>query len=274
MKYTLLELVQGILAAMDSDEVTSITDTTESYQVALLLKDVFYDMASELNLPEHKGLFELNASGDNAKPTLMTVPDNVVLLEWIKYDNKETSDTYSNYQEVMFMPFNEFLVMQQGLSSLATTESGEMTFTSNGESFNVLYAKDRFPLYYTSMDDRTIIFDAYKDTEDTTLQKSKTMCSGSVYNAFTLEDSFTADLDASQFAYYRNRAKVRAFAELKQAENAEAAYEAKRQKLVVQKRKRTVPDLPELYKGPRYGRQGDGIYGFGNRIPKFLRNGD
>ena len=38
MRYNLLEMVQRVLAAMDSDEVNSITDTAESVQVALLIE--------------------------------------------------------------------------------------------------------------------------------------------------------------------------------------------------------------------------------------------
>lgn len=253
MRYTLLEMVQLILAAMDSDEVNSISDTVESNQVSLLLKSVFYDLATELGLPEHDGLFELDASGDNTQPTLMTVPSNVVRVDRILYNNKTATDTYSNYVECCYVTFDEFLKRQTSLKS-QTANVGEMSFTLNSETFEVMYWDDRFPTFFTSVDDYTILFDAYDSSLDTTLQKSKTLCYGSVYPTFSLSDSFEPDLDPDQFSYYINRAKVRAFAELKQAPNQEAASETRNQKIRGQRSRRRVPNLTEQQKLPNYGK--------------------
>lgn len=253
MQLTLLECVQQLMSAMESDEVNSINDTTESQMVALLLKGVFYDVCTDLGLPQQEKIIEVNASGDVNKPTIMTLPSNVARVSWIKYDNKVTGDTYSNYQDVMYLPLKEFLERQNGLIN-ETTGVVEVTFSSNGESHNVMCRTDRFPTYFTHLDNGTIIFDAYDSTEDTTLQKSKTMCSGWVYPSWTASDSFIPPLDAGQFSYYINKAKVRAFNEIKREVNQEAISEARRQKVVIQKRKRRLPDEPAVYKAPRYGR--------------------
>ena len=74
MRYTLKEMVDTILSAMESDEVNSISDTQESNQVVLILRSLYYDIANDIGLPEHSTFVELNASGDNTKPTLMTCP--------------------------------------------------------------------------------------------------------------------------------------------------------------------------------------------------------
>lgn len=253
MKFTLLDMTQEILQAMESDEVASIEDTTESLAVATLIRSVFYDLAIDLGLPEHETLFELDASGSSLRPTLMTVPDNVALVRTISYNYKETGDDYSNYVELKFKPFQEFLLDQNNLRN-QTADVGEMTFTKNDESFEVMYASNKMPQYFTTMDDRTFLFDSYDSAEDTTLQKSKTLCMGVIYPTFDLDDDFTPDLDPSQFSLLKNRAKVRAFVEFKQTQNAEAASEARRQKIIVQKRKRSSPDTAAIFKLPRYGR--------------------
>ena len=264
MKFSHLEMVQEILSAMESDEVNDIADTAESTAVSLLLRSVYYDLAIDLGLPEHEGLFELNASGDAAKPTLMTVPVNVSKIYEIKYNNKLSTETYANYLIVDFKRFNDFLETANGLRG-STSGVGQMTFTNNAESFEIMYQNDKMPQFYTTVDDYTLIFDSYKSTEDTTLQKSKTMCSGVIYPVYTLSNGFVPDLDPSQFSLLKNRAKVRAFAELKQVENREAASETRRQHILVQKRKRTVPDIPPVLNlQTRYGRRG----GISDRIPK------
>lgn len=254
MKYTLLEMVQLILAAMDSDEVDSIDDTVESNQVAILLRSVYYDLATDIGFPENETLFELTASGDNAKPTLMTMPENVIRMDLLKYNTKEDADTYADYRDVTYIPFRDFLDRQTSLRE-DTTNVGQMSFTQNGETFEVMYRSDKMPEWYTTTNDRQVLFDSYDRSIDTTLQKSKTMAHGAVYPTFTLSNTFVPDLDATQFSLLVNRAKVRAFAELKQAENREASAETRRQKIIVQKRKRTVPNMAEVFKVPRYGRK-------------------
>ena len=270
MIYTLQEMVQTILSAMDSDEVNSINDTVEAYQVALLIKGVYYDIAVDLGLPEHETLFELDASGSSSQPCLMTVPSNVTNINWVKYDNKADADTYKDYQDVDFMAFDTFIERQFALRE-NTSDVGQQNFTNNGETFEMMYWTDRMPKYYTSTDDYTLLFDAYDVAIDSTLAKAKTMCHGVVYPVFELVDEFTPDLDPTGFSYLINRAKVRAFAELKQSQHAEAAGEARRQKIINQKRQRTVEGVPALFKTVRFGRKGS--TGFLDSISKNLRNG-
>jgi hypothetical protein len=257
MIYTLLELVQRILSAMDSDEVNDYNDTVESAQVALLLKQTFYDCASDLELPQHEGFFELNASGDAAKPTLMTTPSNVYKVRSIRYNNilaTSESETNPNYKEVEYIKMLDFIDRQQGLRE-QTTGVGTMEFTSNSETFEVMYRSDKMPQYYSTFDDRTFIFDSYHDDEDTTLQKAKTMCEGTVYPVWTMDNTFVPDLSPQQFSYFLNKAMDRAFVELKQQQNANAAGEARKQLISLQKQKGSAPDRPKIWSVPRYGRR-------------------
>ena len=252
MQQTLLEIVQLILSAMDSDEVNSISDTVESNQVALIVKNVYFDSAVELNLREHEKLFELNASNDSTQPTLMYVPNDVTNVTSIKYNYKEDTDTYDRYEEVKYLPFDEFLTIQ---NSLAENDNvGQMTFQSNGENFNILYSNDAPPKYFTTVSNYVILFDSYNASVDSTLQKEKTMCKGLVYPTFQMTDNFVPDLAPSQFPYLINKAKVRAFVELKQTNNAEAASEVREQRIKIQKRKRRVFEGTEFDKLPKYGR--------------------
>lgn len=272
MKYTLLEMVQEVLSSMDSDEVNSISDTVESYQVALLIKGCFYDIATELSLPEHETMFQLNPSTDGDQPVLMTVPSNITRIHWIDYDKREATDTNSNFQRVEYMPLDEFLEMQNGYRNQDSNVE-EMTFSSNNESFTMMYATNKQPKYFTTFDDYTLLFDSYDSSIESTLQKHKTQCAGRSIPVFLMEDSFIPDLEAQQFAYFRNRVKTRAFAELKQAANQESAKEARNQKIIIQNRKRTTPDVPEVYKvGARYGRRS--VPNKPTTIARDLRQGD
>lgn len=253
MRYSLLEMVQMLLSALDSDEVNSISDTVESNQVALIIKGVYYDRATDISLTEHETLFQLNASGDIDKPCVMTLPDHVVTMRDLRYNIQETGEAQPNYRTIQYVPFNEFLDRMRQVEGDTDIDVQNIEF--NNELFPFNYYTNRWPTIYTTADDRQLIFDAVKLSEDTTLVKSKTMCMGNVYPEFQMVDNFVPDLDPSQFSLLINNAKVRAFNELKQVINQEAVAEARRQKVIVQKRKRSTPDQAEIYKAPRYGRK-------------------
>lgn len=254
MRYTLLELTQLMLSSMDGDEIDSITDTVESVQVTTILKNVFYDMATELDLPEHETLFELTASGDNAIPCLMTIPTDVTKLDWVKYDNQLTADNFTNWVDVAFMDFRDFVEMQNNLR-YETSNVGTQTITANGESHQFIYRTNEWPSFYTTFDDYNLIFNSIYSIEDsTTLAAAKTMCQGAVYPVFTISDSFAPDLDPTQFSYFIQKAKVRAHFEMKQVPHAEAASEARRQLIAMQKQQRRTAKLTGLDQTVRYGR--------------------
>jgi hypothetical protein len=256
MKFTLLEMCQEILASMESDEVNSIDDTVEANSVALIIRSVFYDLAIELELPEHEGLFELIASGDVLKPTLMTIPDGVSIVRSVKYNNQGATDTYSRYENVDFINFEDFLEMQRGFQG-QTSDVGEMAFTQGSETFEIMYSSNKMPQWFTTMDDHTFIFDSYDSSIDSTLQKSKTMCMGVMLPTFDMIDTFTPDLDPTQFSLLKNKAKVRAFLELKQMQHPEAVKESRVQQIRTQKNKWAAPrEHPLLQVDRRFGRKG------------------
>jgi hypothetical protein len=253
MQKTLLNIVQDILSSLDSDEVNSISDTVESMQIARLAEQLFYDIAVDVDLHEHEGFIELLSSGDLTKPCVMTLPTEVSDIEWINYDNKLDGDTVPDYKPVQFMEFQEFLRMTQSLRLQPNT--GVAVVIQDTEKFDIIYRKDKQPQFYTTLDGTTLIFDSFDNTVDSTLQKSKIMAFGNRYPIFLIQDNYTPDLDPAQFPYYINRLKVRAFAELKQTQNAEAAGEARRQKVVSQVRKQRTSGLSFFERVPKYGRK-------------------
>lgn len=242
---------------MDSDEVNSYDDTVESVQVANLLKYCFYDCAVDMNLHEHEDLIQLSPSLDNTKPCLMTLPTNVTRVDWIKYDNQTTEETSVNYQDVCYLPLKDFIEMTNQLANSDAGNTDSMTVEdTDGLSYTFYFQNDRAPQYYTHFGNNTLIFDAFDETVDSTLQGSKTQCFGAKYPGWTMSNNFIPDLDPTQFPYLLNKAKTRAFMELKQTPNPESGGEARRQKIVDQKRKRRLTLGSEFDRLPKYGRTG------------------
>jgi hypothetical protein len=54
-KMTLLEMVQNIASALETDEVSSISDTVESLEIAEEIKTTFYEQFNNILVPEFRG---------------------------------------------------------------------------------------------------------------------------------------------------------------------------------------------------------------------------
>jgi hypothetical protein len=239
-QYTLLELTQKILSSMDSDEVNSISDTTEAQQVVEIIQTVYYDIVGIGELPRDDDLFQLTASGDPDKPTVMALPSDVNDIRWVKYDYHTTDDTRVNYQKVTPMPLVDFIEM---VTTFDTDEANVLAYTHEvGSSTWTLYCKtDNPPKYYTTTNDNTVLFDSYDNEVDTTLQTSKTMCYGQKAFPWTNEDSFVPPLDDKQSQRLLHEAKALAFAELKQAQHLKAEKSAREIRIDQQTSKNKIP---------------------------------
>ena len=142
---TLLQMVQAILSRMSSDEVNSISDTTESMQIAHILQNKYYDIVSRGSLAEHDQLFQLSPSNDATKPVLMYVPSGIGRVDWIKYFDSNPADSTS-LQQSQFGAFSKHDINVDlqanagGWSTISTTSNtialGTKTFTV-GANLNI-----------------------------------------------------------------------------------------------------------------------------------------
>lgn len=251
MRYTLIEIVQRILESMDSDEVSTIAQTPESLAVANIVKECYFDIIGKLDFPDHQGIFQLDASGDNTKPVLMSLPSNALEILTLRYNDNTVSDP--NLYSVQFLPLNDFIDMVSSFNT-SDTNVGSFSETINGGTFTFKYQNDKHPAYYSSYDDRSIIFDSFDESVDTTLQSVKTYCFGGITPTFTMSDTYIPDLDARQFQFLLQEAKAQAFQELKQVENPKAERKARDNRLLAQRTKHAVDKRTALQKITRYGR--------------------
>lgn len=252
MKYTLLDIVQSVLSALDSDEVNSITDSPEAYQVAYIARRVYYRIASSSNLPEHKAMFKLTASSSSS-PVVMYRPSNVINIEWIKYDIQNLTDTDTNFRYIQPLPVPDFMDKVHSKVE-SNTNVSVFTLAADDSSFSVLYDTDRMPTYYTSFNDGTILFDAIDTGVDSNLQSSKTLCYGEVGKTFLFQDAFVPDLDEQQFDLFLNECISVASVELKQQVNPKAEEAARRGWITLLRTKEGIHVQSSFDRLPDYGR--------------------
>jgi hypothetical protein len=139
MKLTKLQLVQRVLNAIDSDDVSEISETVESEQVAMLV-DAAYDMIlSDFPWPHLRDLRQLEVT---TVANEMRIPDRVMTVNSIKYNK-------------LAIEYIDPMDMQDLLDSRDLS----LDDTDSVGAYN-----DRDPIQWSSYDDETVIFDAYNGT--------------------------------------------------------------------------------------------------------------
>lgn len=261
-KLTLLDYVQNILSALSSDEVNSIGDSPESLQVAEIVKTTFFNIVARAGLPEQKKLFQLDSSLSALQPILMTVPEGVKSIEWIKYFDADTNAKM--YKYVTILPIQQFSDYVNGYN-VTDTNVDTMSFTVDSETFLFNFKNDTTPRFCTVISDFYVIFDSFNNVLDDTLQSSKTQCYGETAPTWVMEDSFIPVIDEEQVPLLLNEAKSLAYFELKQVPHVKAEQEAKRQWSSLQKDK-SIDNKPSYFDQlPNYGR----VSAYRNRGPFF-----
>lgn len=217
-------MVQDILSAMESDEVNSIGDTVEGLQVAQEIKTSFEALFNNYEWPSNDGLISLSPSNDPDQPTVMTIPDEVNEIYWIKY-NQGTLDA-PEIAEVRFQ--DPELFFRYG------------TVYANGQSpvqlVGDFYVRtDTHPQHWTTFDNNKILFDSYNSSVDSTLQESKVICWGRKTPGFVLADDFIPPIDSALFPVLLSEAKRMCFVNFKGVSNANEERRARDQKVRLQR---------------------------------------
>lgn len=206
MKMSVLDMVQNILSALESDPVNSIDDTVESIQVAEFVREAYFDLMSQREWPFLRKLTTLDGLGDTTRPTHMTIPDSINKLYWVKYNRKE----------VTWLEPDQF----DALISGRVEQAGVVN--ANGFVINA------DPVYWTSYDDSTVVFDGYNSAVEATLVTSKSSIYALDSAAWTHVDSFIPNMPEKFFPTLLAEAKATCFINLKQQTNQREERKAQR----------------------------------------------
>jgi len=248
MKKTLLEITQIILGKLDSDEVNSIGDTTESLQVSQEIETTFYELFANLQWPSRQKLLSFEAVSDPTnRPNYLKVKEAVDNFEFIMY-NIGTS-TAPEYQKLTYLTPKEFLLY----ASQNATSSSAMQVVEDWEGALYPIKTDKHPTYYTMFDDEYIACDSFLSTADDSLQESKAFGLAQVIPVFEQTDDYVPEMPAKYFPLLIAEAASMCFINTKGAPNSKEEQRSHRQ-LVRQQNNRSRSGDAQRKTGPDYGR--------------------
>lgn len=218
MRMTLLEMVQEIASALVSDSVSSVTGTgatEEGTIIAGYIKSAYYEILDrqEWSFLQTVGL--LDALVDLTKPNYLVAPTSVKQITTVRYDVSET--TTPDMRDVTYKTPEDFIAYMYSNRSVDLTITNIVTDYSG---IRLLIRNDRFPKYYTSFDDKHLVFDSYHSTYDTTLQSSKSMATLITYPSWTVSNTFVPFLPEGMFSLLVAEAKDASFQYLRQTQTA------------------------------------------------------
>lgn len=224
---TLLEVVQNVLSAMDSDEVQSISDTVESEQVALEAKRIFYEFSNRITLESQENLIQLEGLSDLEHPNYLVLPEGTSEILEVKYDNrKNPEDTEFKYEPVRYLDRKSFL--DRFTTFQPDTADTKYQTVIDFTGVKLCICKTRSPCYFTSFDDKHLVFDAYDSNVDSTLHQEKAMCYGKVEPVFKMENTFVIPLDSRATMAYLAEVVSSCFVNIKQQGNSKEEQRARR----------------------------------------------
>lgn len=247
MKRSLLDMVQDILSDMTSDEVNSIGDTAESLQVANLIKTTYFSMMSSRNWAHLRKTIQLESHGTLDRPTHMRLPEGTKELCFINYNQQLKDETRRRYTSMIYQDPDTFLRRINGMNS----DSDTVIIVEDLTGVELLIGNGAHPQYFTSFDDKNVVFDSYLAENTSTMQASRVQAMAYVTPDWIMEDSFIPDLPAEAFSALLAEAKSRSFLRIGQQADAKAEQEASRQNKWLARKNRRISSEIQY---PNYGR--------------------
>ena len=220
-------MVKNILSEMDSDDVTSYTDTVESQQVAEIIRNTYDQIISGKDWPNLYSLFRLTNPTSTFQPTRMAFPETMMDVKWVKYN--VSTDTRDRFQIIEFVEPYEFMRRVEQRDSLAANVQDVLTL--DGSALINVYT-DRAPSFWTSFSESAATFDAFNSNwEDFgRLASPNSQGYGKLAPNITMSDTLEFPLPLEAYSYLLEEAKSVCFLTLKQMPNPKAEQHSNTQR--------------------------------------------
>jgi len=170
MPMTVLEAVNEYLDAVDGFRIDTLQDTDEAQRAARILRRVFYRLFTTNTDNQHEGqLRTLEPSGVSPLyPTSILLPEDIQRVQGSRVEYM-IDPVKAQYKLLTYLHPEEFIDYVRGRTAL--TPGAQVVVVPGGVSITVLTNKQ--PDYWTSFDDRTLVFDSWNTEDSATIVSAR-----------------------------------------------------------------------------------------------------
>lgn len=238
MKLTLLRVVQDTSRYLQGFDVDDIFESDEAEDIAYIAERMYYHLVQRFNnIQWTGGIGQLESLGDTTRPNYMRIPESVNRIQHslIQYNAVTADDTTTvRYKDVQYVSPQDFLSIMAGR---VDSESNTTTVEDLSGTKFVIY-NDRAPMYCTTFDQKLIVFDAYDNEVDTTLQQSKSLIHFTDEATFLIQNSFEIPIPSNLSTLYQDLVTSEASVQLRQEPAQEVQRRARAAMIRMQQKNR------------------------------------
>lgn len=215
MKKSVIDIVQDMLNDTDGDEVNSIDDTAEATQAAYILRSTFENIVTNSTIDFYRRGIQFDGVSDLTHPNYLKLPVEVQQIELVKYDC--STDVGAKFKTIQYLYPDEFLARQNMLDT--TKPNVQKVRDYDGIVYYV--QNDKAPEFWTSFDDKYLVFDSFDTSVEDTIHKNKTQGIAYINPKFDIRDDYVPDLPSDMFPYLISEAKAAFASKIRQARSEE-----------------------------------------------------
>jgi hypothetical protein len=247
---TLLQVVTEVAENVNSDEVTSLTNTSiEVDDIRKICLRTLEDIAlrNEWEFLKDRPLQLL--AGTNVIE--LAIPTTVQRVQTVKYRHV-VAGVQSGFTTLQYMHPDDFLHRLQN-NNPAEAQYDTVTLTGGAELYP---ANNKHPRFWTSFDEKNIVFDSYDSAENASgVEAGDSAILATIYLDFTGSnvETWVAPIPESMFQLWVQEASADASVKLRQTEDPREERKARRS-YVQQIRKEPVTNKDSGSKEVDYGR--------------------
>lgn len=247
---TLLQVVQEVAENINSDEVTTLTNA--STEVDDIRKLVLHTLEDLMNRNEWEFLKDRPLqllAGTNVIE--LAIPTTVQRVQTVKYRHVQAG-VQTGFTTLTYMHPDDFLSRLQNVNP---TEPGRDTVTLTG-GVELYPANNRHPRFWTSFDEKNIVFDSYDVAENASgVEAGDSAILATIYLDFTGSnlETWVAPIPESLFPLWIQEASADASVKFRQTEDPREERKSRRS-YVQQIRKEPVTNKDSGSKEVDYGR--------------------
>ena len=223
-KYTMLQMVQRVGRAINSDEISELHETIEADDIQTILMDMLDDLLTRQDWEFLKDRPKQMSAGPDALS--VTIPADVSRVQKLRYRAEAAVDDVERFRTLHYMPASEFIDMMQK-NDPDLTDS--VSVTVNG--VKLVGKNNKPPRWWTTFDESTIYFDSYEVTVDPSgVDATKTAALVTIYADVSGFDdaAWVAPIPEKLFTLWYQEAVAEASVKLRQFEDPRAERRARR----------------------------------------------